>query len=87
MPSTILTKVNTVTPRNFAQSIEWRTGHSDKRFLKSFVDLCHKKADTIEVDYTITAFTKKGSYTYTAYLNYIMRNDNNTSKKKFYKIS
>ncbi len=87
MKSTLLTKINTVTPRNFSQQIEWMQGKSDEVFLKSFVDMVHKNADKINNGTSISVFTSKGSYTYTAYAKHIVRNDNNTAKKKYYAIS
>lgn len=95
MNSTILTKVNTVTPRNFAQQCDWMnldklSTDNDFSFLQAFVKLCHKNANTIKdmrTAATIDAFTSRGAYRYTIYAKHIVRVDLNTTKKKFYQIS
>lgn len=95
MISIILTKVNTVQPRNFSQQCDWMSveyisNEADKVFLSNFVSLCHKNADKLKNHINIAAidaFTSKGSYRYVLYAKHIVRTDLNTSKKKYYAIS
>lgn len=88
MSSTILTKVNTVRPKNFNEQIGWMQGTGDFDFLHRFVCLCHKKADKTFDSKTccITAFTKNGYYIYKGYSKHIVRTTQ-TDKKVYYKIS
>lgn len=89
MKSTILTKVSTVTPRNFYEQCEWMKGASDFEFLKQFVKLCHKNGDSIMVEPLgyINIHTAKASYRYVAFSKHIQRIDLVSQKRKFYKIS
>jgi hypothetical protein len=95
MHSAILTKVNTVQPRNFAQQCEWMSveyiaNEADKTFLIDFITRCHKNADKIKNHGNIAAadvFTSKGAYRYVLYAKHIVRTDLNTTKKKYYEIS
>jgi hypothetical protein len=87
MSSVILTKVNTVTPRNFGQQIEFCSGQSDTDFLLQFVKACHKNPITEVKGNTIKVVTKRKYYQYTAYSKYIVRLDLETQNKKYYKIS
>lgn len=93
MKSVILTKVNRVN-LNFAQEIEARGRTSnDMVFLEKFVRHCHPGKGTevvIGEDY-VMVYTTKGTYSYTIYRDYILKqtggNMIKASKKTFYKIS
>lgn len=88
MKSTILTKVNKVTPRNFMQQIEWSKGESDTVFLEQFIKHCHKNGDIVERSGNkMRVVTRDNYYIFTAYQNHICRVDANNSKKQFYQIS
>ena len=86
MKSTILTKINTQN-LTFSQQIEvHNSGKGDINFLKAFVILCHKNADFLEKDNSISVFSRK-TFLYTIYRSYIVRFDLESGKKKFFKIS
>jgi len=91
MKSTILTKVNTVTPRNFAHQIEIMNGSGDFEFLTKFCNYLHGKQKEskciIEFNSNIRVYTSKSAYSYKVYSNHIVRTDLNTTKKKYYAIS
>lgn len=93
MKSVILTKVNRVN-LNFAKEIEARGRKSnDVVFLEKFVRHCHpgKSTEVVMGDDNAIVYTTKGTYSYTIYRDYILKqtggNMIKASKKTFYKIS
>jgi hypothetical protein len=60
----------------------------DMDFLTAFVNDCHKTADIMQIDAnTLQVSTKRISYLYSCFPNYIRQINRNTDVRRFFKIS
>lgn len=87
MKSIIKTKCNRV-PLAFKKQITELKGMGDINFLTEFVKDCHKNADIMQIDEnTLQVSTKRISYLYSCFPNYIRQINRNTDSRIFFKIS
>ena len=87
MKSIIKTKINKV-HLPFNQQITELKGNGDMNFLKEFAKHCHKKGEVMQInENTLQVSTKKNSYLYSCFTNYIRQINTTTDTRSYFKIS